>query len=707
MSVTLASPDRCSSSFALPARPFVVASALIAWMLKSPLARTVLDHPNERSLHVAPVPRTGGLAIMIAIAFAGIALLPGSLVWLAPTAALAALSFVDDLRGLPVTVWLRLQIAVGHLRGVGAGGIAAALDRRGGTGDRLACQSLQLHGRLRRPRGRHGAIGFGCTGSPRSRPATRPWRRRASASPARRPPFWSSISTRRASSWATSARSRSASSPRRSACSAGGRAGRCGSRCSCSRRSSSTRPSRSRAGCCRGDKVWQAHKDHYYQRLVRLGLGHRRTALTEYSSMLARRRQRAVGGAPRSVGPDPRACRVVRDLRLRHDGDRPALESARFRLTVAHRPASSRAPCSRCCTTSPPPRRRGCSPTGCASISTSRPSTRRTSSRPCLGWSRCRRHVPRPSASTAASGATRACPISKRIVLAVGRRGARRAGARLHAAARPPVPRSVLIMDPVLLLLIMGGSRILYRAWKERRLYNLASISGRPVLVLGAGDAAVTLIKELARSTEWRVVGLLDDDARKAGRSCRGNASSARSPSSRTGRASSTWSPRSSPCRARATRSAGGAVEICTDAGVKVLTVPSIDDLVSGKVTVSADPPRRARRPARPRSGGARHWPACTAGSTGASCMVTGAGGSIGSELCRQIARFEPRAAGAVRAERVRAVPDRAGVSRSASRIFRSSARSATSKSAARVDQVMARSGRRWCFTPRPTSTCR
>ena len=108
-------------------------------------------------------------------------------------------------------------------------------------------------------------------------------------------------------------------------------------------------------------------------------------------------------------------------------------------------------------------------------------------------------------------------PDLKRIAMAVG----------LAALAVPvlvymlqlarPVPRSVLIMDPVLLLLIMGGSRILYRGWKERRLYNLASMSGRPVLVLGAGDAAVTLIKELTRSTEWRVVGLLDDDPRKTG----------------------------------------------------------------------------------------------------------------------------------------------------------------------------------------------
>ena len=97
---------------ALPAAAFVITSALIALMLKSRFARMVLDHPNERSLHVDPVPRTGGLAIMVAVACAGLFLLPGSVVWLAPAVLLALISFVDDLRGLPVTVRFAGQLIV-------------------------------------------------------------------------------------------------------------------------------------------------------------------------------------------------------------------------------------------------------------------------------------------------------------------------------------------------------------------------------------------------------------------------------------------------------------------------------------------------------------------------------------------------------------------------------------------------------------------
>ena len=52
------------------------------------------------------------------------------------------------------------------------------------------------------------------------------------------------------------------------------------------------------------------------------------------------------------------------------------------------------------------------------------------------------------------------------------------------------VPRSVLIINPLLLILMMGGSRFVYRLWKEQGLYGNFKLQGEPVLVLGAGDAA-------------------------------------------------------------------------------------------------------------------------------------------------------------------------------------------------------------------------
>jgi FlaA1/EpsC-like NDP-sugar epimerase len=82
----------------------------------------------------------------------------------------------------------------------------------------------------------------------------------------------------------------------------------------------------------------------------------------------------------------------------------------------------------------------------------------------------------------------------------------------------PIIPRSVLIVSPLLLFFVMGGSRALYRATKEFYLYGGLVAQGKPVLVLGAGGAGASLARELSRSAEWRLVGLLDDDPAKQGR---------------------------------------------------------------------------------------------------------------------------------------------------------------------------------------------
>ena len=83
------------------------------------------------------------------------------------------------------------------------------------------------------------------------------------------------------------------------------------------------------------------------------------------------------------------------------------------------------------------------------------------------------------------------------------------------------------------------------------------------------------------------------------------------------------------------------ALEICRRAGVQALTVPSYQDLMSGKVTVSQVrnielDDLLGRDPVLLDESRLQEW------IRGRSIMVTGAGGSIGSELCRQIARFAP-----------------------------------------------------------------
>jgi len=95
--------------------PFLF-SALVCvpaiWLiLRSPLARSSLDLPNERSLHSNPVPRTGGLGILAAITIASLTFKP-SLPWpiWAALAIIVVVSFVDDLQGLRASIRMPLHL---------------------------------------------------------------------------------------------------------------------------------------------------------------------------------------------------------------------------------------------------------------------------------------------------------------------------------------------------------------------------------------------------------------------------------------------------------------------------------------------------------------------------------------------------------------------------------------------------------------------
>ncbi len=90
-----------------PAVAFFVTVSVIAFILYSKFSRLVQDVPNERSLHSNPVPRTGGIGLVIGV-FAGWGLMLGALPWWLwlPCALLFAVSLLDDIRNLPV--WQRL-----------------------------------------------------------------------------------------------------------------------------------------------------------------------------------------------------------------------------------------------------------------------------------------------------------------------------------------------------------------------------------------------------------------------------------------------------------------------------------------------------------------------------------------------------------------------------------------------------------------------
>ena len=206
---------------------------------------------------------------------------------------------------------------------------------------------------------------------------------------------------------------------------------------------------------------------------------------------------------------------------------------------------------------------------------------------------------------------------------------------------RTYVPRSVLVLYPILLAALMSGSRIAYRAWKEGRLARLAAEDSKRVIVLGAGTAGASLLKSLGRSPEWVFVGLLDDDPARQGRDIDGvkvlGPLDALADVAR--RRDIDQAIIAMPGATHTVRRR--AMELCRSAGIPAMTVPSYEDLMSGRVSYAQVRPVElddllGRDPVKLDSTGLREW------LHARTVIVTGAGGSIGEELCRQIARFAP-----------------------------------------------------------------
>ncbi len=204
-----------------------------------------------------------------------------------------------------------------------------------------------------------------------------------------------------------------------------------------------------------------------------------------------------------------------------------------------------------------------------------------------------------------------------------------------------PVPRSILILDPLILIFIMGGSRFIYRAIKEHQLYGTYLSSGEPVIILGAGEATVTMLRDLSKTKDWRIVSILDDDPKMHGREILGievHGNIDLLPKIKA-RFSAHHAIIVMPHAKHQDRRR--AMNLANALSLKVLTVPHIDDLMTGRLSVSQ------MRPVDVEDLLGRD--VVSLDSKGLKSLiekkvvlVTGAGGSIGSELCRQIIKFKP-----------------------------------------------------------------
>mgnify|MGYP000988831110 FL=1 len=233
-------------------------------------------------------------------------------------------------------------------------------------------------------------------------------------------------------------------------------------------------------------------------------------------------------------------------------------------------------------------------------------------------------------------------PDLKRVLRAVGLSAlALVALLALDRMPGPVIPRSMLVLYPILLLMVMGGGRAAWRMWKEHRIYGSLRAEGKPVVVVGAGSGGAMLVRELERSPDWHVVALVDDNPAKWGLDLYGHpvAGSIEQLPQVLQDFKAQHVILAMP--SAAADALKHAADTAVRAGAHVFTVPGIDDLMSGKVAINAMRPvdiedLLGREPVKIDSA---HVQAMITGKT---VLITGAGGSIGSELCRQLARFAP-----------------------------------------------------------------
>ena len=203
------------------------------------------------------------------------------------------------------------------------------------------------------------------------------------------------------------------------------------------------------------------------------------------------------------------------------------------------------------------------------------------------------------------------------------------------------VPRTVGIIQPILLLLFVGASRAIARVWLGDQYLSILKRASRPkVLIYGAGTTGRQLAAAMANSHEMQVVGFLDDDDRLHGHVLNGQP--IYNPTdldnlATTLNISDVLLAMPSLTRRRRNEILGQ-IRV---AKVAVRTLPSVTDLAQGKVSISDlreldIDDLLGREPVMP------NHILLAMNVRSKVVMVTGAGGSIGSELCRQILSVGP-----------------------------------------------------------------
>jgi FlaA1/EpsC-like NDP-sugar epimerase len=205
-----------------------------------------------------------------------------------------------------------------------------------------------------------------------------------------------------------------------------------------------------------------------------------------------------------------------------------------------------------------------------------------------------------------------------------------------------PIPRSIFVLDWILLFAMLASSRLVWRVWRETYVVS-RSCEGPRTLIIGAGEAGSLLLKEIRRQPHaaYSICGFVDDDPAKKGMKLHGIPVLGGTRQLKVLIAANEIEDVIIAMPSADGKTLRGIVDCCKDANVTFKTLPSIGELIDGTLTVSQIKNVEiedllGREPVvldRELIGDYL---------TGKRVLVTGAAGSIGSELCRQVAQFDP-----------------------------------------------------------------
>jgi FlaA1/EpsC-like NDP-sugar epimerase len=205
----------------------------------------------------------------------------------------------------------------------------------------------------------------------------------------------------------------------------------------------------------------------------------------------------------------------------------------------------------------------------------------------------------------------------------------------------PSYPLSILLIDALLLMGLAGGIRVVTRAYRALAVTR----SGRKVLIYGAGDAGASVVREMrfSLSSDYRPIGFVDDDRSKIGKRIHGvRVLGTRDDLPRIMKRERpdevlVTIPRADPSTYRAV------VRTLEPFEVPIKTLPHLREILDGKVSTSLIRDLSLEDLLRRAPIGLSREPLLGL-IEGKVILVTGAGGSIGAELCRQIAGVNPKA---------------------------------------------------------------